>query len=1088
MGKKKGKRILAAMIAAQMIFGLASPAQASELPVQTEQTEKEEENQVKYEADFAFSSGVETHEVRMDEQIILVDLEWICKEMGLDVWVIPSNQKSLQTASKALYAVSQTSDVPGQYQERAASLLEDAMGEEDLCVIGKVRKRADSDFALSFCSGLDFAVVESKYMGIIYAELGAKMQMEKVDGTYRIWVPLVPFLQMVDSYAWRTQDNEIGIADFCETAVDLLHDKKLDQYDYDVMEDSGLTEKELAIAIGYQDFYDGIKGLFQGVVNLSWDGVTGAFKDFAGNDEKGGETLALQMCSYTTEEYDAISKLAQNTANAASVWSNVQMELFEKYTEVMKDDAEYFKQLETELFEKLNQSSASDRGTLFKNWDDAAAKAVDQAKKAKTADSMFETFEAMAPVINVAVNGFFAYTTLISELNQTNENYIQYMDDFLEARKKLSTKSVSEEAIKALQERIKLYQSKNQSVFSDAYLDIWAEFAWDQGINIIAEEQVGNIGKILGTGLKSLLLKGQLVSLGWDLGEMLINKVTDGSLEAADNLRMALYSMIFQEECKQIISKTKTNIRYQGSKTNPVFDETQLEDYIPLEWCRLKSFYVTRYNAVKFYDSFKDDERYEKAFGDDLRKNRELAEKMAVLVCGKLGLTQTSVEEAESSYGEYHEVLYPAVREQAPVINNGGLYVKQGKETYYWQSDAQSFENEAIFGNYSSYPQYHTNTLMRITEKEGEETIREALFQMEGTREIFLMKDRFYFQTPVEGDTWKTEVYSVDKNGEDYTYYGIGSLLAVDEENQCLVLQRQNPVLEEEEVVLLSVAEGKKLATLPAQPYREFIGFYGDEMYMVGQGQENDRYYDVIFAVSRDGEECRTVLKLSDLDYYNEWSETAGAVQNTQILDGKLYCSIGIYAGTGNFYQGGTIVSVGLDGSNPQIVAGARTMKEGQKCTEKFCVYQKEENGEKTTFLLYRYSDETEAVVHVKNLETGVEVTQSGVEGNLLEPCWEEINGSTVCYRYLENGDKQYLIAPADYQQDSMGANLFYQQNALFNIKDVEVVDNWVYYTTEYSLHNSENDFGWRYSYQRQKTRIYRKNLETQGRELLYEY
>lgn len=446
-------------------------------------------------------------------------------------------------------------------------------------------------------------------------------------------------------------------------------------------------------------------------------------------------------------------------------------------------------------------------------------------------------------------------------------------------------------------------------------------------------------------------------------------------------------------------------------------------------------------------------------------------------------------QEAEKTYEDFDEMVDSAASKNVTVFNNGGLYVKSGKETYYWQTDEGSFENEAIFGNFTSYPLEHTNTMMCIIENPQDENGSEIqnngeaekkqLFSMNSVKNIFVMNDRFYLEratsTPMQ-----MEIISVDKNGEDLISYGKGAVLAVDEQHSRILFERLDETTWKKEMEFYSLDKGQVEASVP---FSTFLGVFDGVIYYEQENGDNQNY---LMAVDGDGTNERVILELT-FDLYNFWG-LQGHIQHVQMLDDQLYFSIGSYAGTGNFYQGGEIIRVAREGGTPEILAGAAGSEYSSNCWDNFCVYeeQMEKDGEKDTYTYLVYQKMEDENVCVKNLDTGEEVTQTGVVGNLEEPCWD--SQGQVYYQYLQNGEKQILIVPSDYEQDSMGATPFYQEDALFEIRDVEVLENWVYYTTEYSIHNKEGDIGWRYNYVRQKTKTYRKNLEDQTIELLWEY
>lgn len=91
---------------------------------------------------------------------------------------------------------------------------------------------------------------------------------------------------------------------------------------------------------------------------------------------------------------------------------------------------------------------------------------------------------------------------------------------------------------------------------------------------------------------------------------------------------------------------------------------------------------------------------------------------------------------------------------------------------------------------------------------------------------------------------------------------------------------------------------------------------------------------------------------------------------------------------------------------------------------------------------------------------------------------------------YLDNsGKKSILLKKTDYGDMGDYAKLREEMGeTYFSIYDVETVHNKVYYTAEFSKNNSKLDSGWKYGYDRIKTNVYCKDIDTAKKKLLYTY
>lgn len=95
-------------------------------------------------------------------------------------------------------------------------------------------------------------------------------------------------------------------------------------------------------------------------------------------------------------------------------------------------------------------------------------------------------------------------------------------------------------------------------------------------------------------------------------------------------------------------------------------------------------------------------------------------------------------------------------------------------------------------------------------------------------------------------------------------------------------------------------------------------------------------------------------------------------------------------------------------------------------------------------------------------------------------------SGHSVSIYKDNSGKKTNLISKEDYMDIKKGLNL--EHNDFEINKNVECLEEWVYYTLEYNVYDETGDLGWRPYFLRGKTWVYRKNLNTGEKELLYSF
>lgn len=429
------------------------------------------------------------------------------------------------------------------------------------------------------------------------------------------------------------------------------------------------------------------------------------------------------------------------------------------------------------------------------------------------------------------------------------------------------------------------------------------------------------------------------------------------------------------------------------------------------------------------------------------------------------------------------------------VFNNGGLYVKYGDNVYYREYMDASIEKNALFGNYG----YVSNTGKNMVCLHGDGT-KEVLFEDFGEGSIYICENRMILQNDNEMISEKDrEIYSVSLDGSNYSSYGKGYVFAIDEKSNLLICNDSK--YGGRNLFTIEVKSGEKK---PLTACDNFVAFHEGVVYyteMVMDDELSKMGKVILCSIKSDGSE-KMVLAETEPNLYDYSSEYPTWIYCLQIVNDYLYFSYGTLGGHPPFFQGGNISRVKKDGSGYEILVGRKAngvyddlvgsdffvakTSDGENlyyCSDEFSKYYYDE-----TITAKGYQNGTRYVMNLHN--KSVDVT-SVCPSPLGSPFVE----NKEVFVYLDNsGQKTKLIAASDYANPELMVELSNgsassQNEYLFDINGIEVVDGWVFYKTEYSKFNEEETAGRSAPlYDRILSKVYRKNLDTGTVELLYSY
>ena len=406
----------------------------------------------------------------------------------------------------------------------------------------------------------------------------------------------------------------------------------------------------------------------------------------------------------------------------------------------------------------------------------------------------------------------------------------------------------------------------------------------------------------------------------------------------------------------------------------------------------------------------------------------------------------------------------------AEVFNNGGLYVKYNGNVYYRQYTADSYAPEGIFGVYEAIPGVKKNMI-----RMSQDGTKEKAFSDTGIGNIYIYQDKMYlgkvneFYIPV--------VYAVDLDGSNEQEIGTGWIEGIDEVSGTLICTLVNDS-NTYQLHKLDIATSELNEYDLEVPCAEVLAIREGVIYYSGEVDFEDSVKGKIkfSRVNIDGTK-EMLLAETDTDLY-EYGDRGTRITCIQFVEETIYFSYGAYGGTGNFYQGGRIAKVNINGSEFKILLGDVVGEEAYDydLTED-TFYVVSENGLNVLYYTLLFDSNVSLGL---NLSTG-EIKETDF------PIYAE--GKPFVY---ENSVRIYLKASSSMTTWIPYIDFNYlgleEEADYYTIKDIELSDNWVYYRIEANKNAPEASIGWRDGYRRIRTKIMRQELEKKETEILFEY
>ncbi|GAA6396757.1 lectin-like protein [Solibaculum mannosilyticum] len=568
--------------------------------------------------------SLEQQNVMIKNSCLLVDLSWIKEKLGLSMDIVENSDNISNRLSNHLKS---NSLLKSHYYSEMLEGYTDAFPDK---LSGAEFKLSKPESTLSFYlrEGSDMAYAYSPYLGNISTKLGAPLtRTANEDGTTTYWVPLVMFLNLFDSFL-STDSGYVCIYPCTQTVVDILHRRNLSDYYFDIFEDAGLSEFEIKGTSIFNNFYRIIKRLFGGIITVNISEISKVFS----KEEEFGEIIAKQICTNNADELDQTGKEGSIMTDALSIALSTIVDFSKEVNDVASDDAVYL----IEEADRLFENAKSGFNTLD-DWNEAAKQAAKAASDAKISSNLYSAFSKAIPIANVALSTYFQYVTLTNEIASTQPSHVKALNTFCQYSEKTENIFSSDEFMSALKDKIQLYDGQKSNIFEN-------EKIMDATVESLANAATSETATVSLSAFSAALLKFQIINLGWNSIESLINE-TLGSFNALDCLECALYVQMLQIDTDTVLDYYLEN---EISAEN-------LNTYSELEWMRLMSYYLIRQEVVGIYQA---QTRFEKSTSFEFEPEMdELSMLMITLLIGPHGITQSSLDDVYEHCADTNQKL-----------------------------------------------------------------------------------------------------------------------------------------------------------------------------------------------------------------------------------------------------------------------------------------------------------------------------------------------------------------------------------------------------------------------------------------------
>lgn len=403
-------------------------------------------------------------------------------------------------------------------------------------------------------------------------------------------------------------------------------------------------------------------------------------------------------------------------------------------------------------------------------------------------------------------------------------------------------------------------------------------------------------------------------------------------------------------------------------------------------------------------------------------------------------------------------------------------YAYRDGKVYYRQYHKDSFEEGAVYAYYEPSISGTDKEIVCI-DADGKQTV---LFSDRGYGNIYLIGERFYMTEMTEDGT---VIYSVDMQGQNRIDYGCGIIQAVDADKGVLIVETRTLLESWETTYSVLDCKSGEMISLDIDGYA-YLWFkdYNDGWCYFEANQEKEDNISRVLAVSLEGEQ-REIIALAP-DNSAEHLTYSEYICEMKVVRDRIYLVFGRYAGSGIYFQGGTLITIKLDGSDYRAV-------ELSFNADAFCVCYDDDMP--YVYFYYDYvKEEKNYYTSVWDVEADT-VFLSDFPEQLIEAQRGVMNARLFCvwhdgkYNVYALPDDSSRIVQVATQIDDIIQRDDEDEYSI-SYKHFYYADGFLYFQVEYNIYSKEYSIGWRDGYIRFRTDVYRMKPGENLLELLYSY
>lgn len=388
----------------------------------------------------------------------------------------------------------------------------------------------------------------------------------------------------------------------------------------------------------------------------------------------------------------------------------------------------------------------------------------------------------------------------------------------------------------------------------------------------------------------------------------------------------------------------------------------------------------------------------------------------------------------------------------------GKWFVEYNNNIYYWENNKESFGESGLWGIYNLQPNNKKKLICISADGKRNEVINEPAIN-----DIYILNSRIYYETKeTSGGRQETHlIYSVNLDGKDKKEHGEGHILNIDEKEEYIIINNK------ESLYSFNINTMKRNFLCYCSVYSNRNGLLGIDKDVIYYEEKTDKKNMVsLCKINLDGTDKR-VLKALEEDMYGVYK-----IPCFEIIDDKLYFTVGAYAGTAHMYQTGKLISMDKNGDNYKVIA--------ENVGDFFNISKKD------TKVYIRIANSIES--NNSNIRIDIESNKITNDNTIIYMNGQSFVFEDKVYIYeKDNANPKVLLDKIDYNKIKELKKVV-KDIDLYKCTYIQKLNNKIFYALEASRYTPEDDIGWRMSYCRIKTFIYCNNTNDEQTELLYEY